>query len=547
MRGISRKAYIFRVFQYTIFKEDVMQSAYVPKVLRILLLISLFATVLSLSLWAGGQEEGASGEEAYTISFLMPTYKEQPPSMTNGVVDGLEELTGTDLEITWVPDATYAEKYSLLQVSGDLPKVTYLPKKLLRSGIWINAAQNGVFWEIPSEKIQSYENLKAAIEPATYRDAAIDGKLYGVPKSSWSALNGVFYRSDWLKNLGMEPPETLEQIYQVAKAFTHEDPDGNGKDDTYGFSYIDDGENETAWAGFDAFVVAAGGYNRWGIEAGNFIPYFDTPEYIVAMDLLRRLYAEELMNADFALVKGNQKYNAFNQGKVGIIYNYYTNLGGKFNDLLTAKNTPIAEARQVIDIVGALKDVDGNYTQPGSYPVSALFAINREKVKDESELDKVLSFFDASADFDGEYRRIIEWGIEGVHYSEVVDGKPVRSEEQNRLYDREVKEFTAIFRISPLLYPDWRETKSNPMVVYGYEKRIENNDSTVPNPATAYLSLSDTYIEKGKNIMTIISDARVKYIMGVINQEEFKDEVEKWYRQGGNDIIAEMEAVLNGQ
>lgn len=524
-----------------------MKSAFIPRILFSLILIGLFAAFAPVLLAAGGQEEAASVEGAYELSFLMPTYKEQPPSMTNGVVDRLEALTGTELDITWVPDATYAEKYSLLQVSGDLPKVTYLPKKLLRSGVWINAARNGVFWEIPAAKIQSFENLNAAIEPATYRDAAINGKLYGVPKSSWSALNGVFYRSDWLKNLGLEPPETLEQIYRVAKAFTERDPDGNGKNDTYGFSYIDDGENETAWAGFDAFVVAAGGYNKWGIENGKMIPYFDTPEYIAAMNLLRRMYAEDLMNADFALVKGNQKYNAFNQGKVGVIYNYYTNLGGKFNDLLATENTAIEDAREVVDIVGALKDVNGEYTQPGSYPVSALFAINKEKVKNEADLDKVLAFFDASADFDGEYRKIIEWGMQGDHYSEIVDGKPVRDEDQNRRYDSEVKEFTAIFRINPLLYPDWRETKSNPMVAYGYEKRIENNDSTVPNPATAYLSLSDTYIEKGKSIQTIISDARVKYIMGVIDEAGFKAEVAKWYRQGGSDIIAEMEAVLNAQ
>lgn len=104
--------------------------------------------------------------------------------MTNDVIDRLEELTGTELDITWVPDATYAEKYSRLQVSGDLLKVTYLPKKLLQSGIWINAARNGVYWEIPEEKIRSYENLASAIEPATYRDTTINGKLYGVPKSS---------------------------------------------------------------------------------------------------------------------------------------------------------------------------------------------------------------------------------------------------------------------------------------------------------------------------------------------------------------------------
>jgi putative aldouronate transport system substrate-binding protein len=427
--------------EFAILKECKMTE--LPAISRTQLASFVACLLLIGSLaFAGGEAEQQTGmtETTYELSFLMPTYKEQPPSMTNGVIDGIEELTRTSIDVTWVPDATYAEKYSLMQVSGDLPSITYLPKKLLRSGVWISAARNGVFWEIPESTLRDYDNLAAAINESTYRDAAIDGKIYGVPKSSWSALNGLFYRSDWLDAVGMEPPETMDEIYEVARAFTFEDPDGNGRDDTYGFSYIDDGENETAWAGFDAFVVAAGGYNRWGIENGSAVPYFDTPEYMTAMKFLKRLYDEGLMNADFALVKGNQKYNAFNQGDVGVMYNYYTNLGGKFNDLLAKQGVEIADARRVIDIVGSLRDVNGNYTQPGSYPVSAIFAVSRDKVETEEGLSRVLEFFDASASVDGEYRWLVEWGIEGLHYESIEDGRPVRTEEQNRRYDSEVKE-----------------------------------------------------------------------------------------------------------
>ena len=51
-------------------------------------------------------------------------------------------------------------------------------------------------------------------------------------------------RTDWLANLGLEVPTTPEELLEVARQFTFDDPDGNGKDDKlalfagrYGFAW----------------------------------------------------------------------------------------------------------------------------------------------------------------------------------------------------------------------------------------------------------------------------------------------------------------------
>jgi len=41
---------------------------------------------------------------------------------------------------------------------------------------------------------------------------------------------------DWLEAVGMEMPATIEELHDVLYAFTYNDPDQNGKNDTYGFS-----------------------------------------------------------------------------------------------------------------------------------------------------------------------------------------------------------------------------------------------------------------------------------------------------------------------
>jgi multiple sugar transport system substrate-binding protein len=98
-----------------------------------------------------------------------------------------------------------------------------------------DAAQTGAFRSmgIVSPVDRSAVAGGTAVDPRAW-DAAkgADGKYYAVPFSAQA--NVLFVRSDWLKKLHLQAPTTWPQLAQVAKAFTTQDPDGNGKNDTYG-------------------------------------------------------------------------------------------------------------------------------------------------------------------------------------------------------------------------------------------------------------------------------------------------------------------------
>jgi multiple sugar transport system substrate-binding protein len=71
------------------------------------------------------------------------------------------------------------------------------------------------------------------VEPAAWasaRDAA--GATYAVPFSAQA--NVLLIRKDWLDKLHLAAPTTWSEAEAVAKAFTTQDPDGDGKPDTYG-------------------------------------------------------------------------------------------------------------------------------------------------------------------------------------------------------------------------------------------------------------------------------------------------------------------------
>lgn len=62
-----------------------------------------------------------------------------------------------------------------------------------------------------------------------------DGRLYRIPGDvSEPSCEVTWIRKDWLDNLGLSVPTTTEELVEVLRAFTEDDPDGNGVKDTYG-------------------------------------------------------------------------------------------------------------------------------------------------------------------------------------------------------------------------------------------------------------------------------------------------------------------------
>jgi multiple sugar transport system substrate-binding protein len=62
----------------------------------------------------------------------------------------------------------------------------------------------------------------------------LDGKNYGVPFSRQTMVTMI--RKDWREKLGMAIPKTQQELQALAAAFASQDPDGNGKADTYGMT-----------------------------------------------------------------------------------------------------------------------------------------------------------------------------------------------------------------------------------------------------------------------------------------------------------------------
>ncbi|MFM9331828.1 extracellular solute-binding protein [Paenibacillus mesotrionivorans] len=488
-------------------------------VLSAVTVAGVFVTaVAAYGLRGNGGGAGTRVEEEPVVTLSMVTNQiGEIPKEGNPIEQAIQAYTGVRLKIGWVPSTAYDDKINVMIASRELPKllkVNYTPAV-------IGSLAAGLFWEI-GPYLQQYRNFSA--QPRAFFDnVAVEGKLYGIPLFRNMGRVSLVYRKDWLDAQGGTLPVTLEDWYRVIRAGTLEDPDGNGKQDTYGMM-LDKNYNQGTASTLSRFAVAQGAPNKWGVDqAGNFIPEFAAPEYLDTLKLFRRLYAEKLINPDFAVVDASTIDRAYESGKAAFRLtggNAQTiqNQLEKLNPTARVDSAPLEGPRGI-----RVPDEGGN---------AGMLVFPKSAVKTEQELRQILSFLDKL--LDPPMVNVLVKGVEGRHYR--VEGEFTVPLNKDLDY-REVKPYRDTFPNRDEQYHMDRPSKDTALARKSKQIGYENEQYAVPNPA---LTLdSPTYAERGKELELQIADAQTLYIMGKIDEEGWKAEVERWRLAGGNQIARE--------
>ena len=182
-------------------------------------------------------------------------------------------LEANKTDFKWVPAAGYAEKTVLMLASNEMPMVVN-GKGETRKPIMIEAQRAGLFWELSDELLSEFPLSLSALNEDINANMRVDGKLYVLQQERPLGRENIIVRRDWLDALNLAVPDTLESLEACLYAFSEKDPDGNGKDDTYGLYLTEDYvQNLAEW-----LCIAYGGANGWAIsEDGEFIPAFSIP------------------------------------------------------------------------------------------------------------------------------------------------------------------------------------------------------------------------------------------------------------------------------
>lgn len=482
------------------------------------------ATVLALTLAAcgGGSGDGdaaADGPVTWMAMLHTPTTPEK-----DGVIEkALEEHTGTEFDVQWVPDASKEEKMNAALASGELADIVSLTQS--DSTTVRTALTSGMFWDV-EDYLADFPNL-SQIDPVTLDSARIDGELYGVPFQKIKARYGVVVRQDWLDNLGLEVPHTIEDLTKVAHAFAHDDPDGNGKDDTTGFY----DREESFKVGFRSLTGYFGAGSQFEVtDDGQVVPTFTTDAYKDAMEWYRGVYEDGGVNQEFVTVQKQNQQDGIAQGKGGIVV---TGLFEAKNYLAIAESadpeTPM-EWALVNDIT--YEDVPRRILTDTGGGMGGWLAIPKSEVESEEELTKVLGFIDKL--MDEEAFGLMTNGVEGTHYE--VDGEGVVTVTDQTAWEQEVQPYASSRPSEKVV--TYKST--TPYVDEGNELMAENEEYVITNPAQSLTS--ETYDSRWSTIEQQVTDSYNQYITGAIEMADFEATIESLRGQGLDQIIEEFTA-----
>ena len=222
-----------------------------------------------------------------------------------------------DVENEWtVMTSEYNTRLNLAIASGDIPDVIMLNNQtqlrtLVEAGMVADITD--AYEEYASENTKAFMSGDGgnALDICTY-----DGRLYALPYMNATVYNVslLWIRQDWLDNLGLQAPENMEDVIEIARAFTHDDPDGNGADDTYGLAFSD-----VLFDGTTSLVGLFNGYHAYPdhwitLDDGSIAYGGVQPEAKEALAALAEMYQEGLIDPDFA-VKDTTKVSEEIQGR----------------------------------------------------------------------------------------------------------------------------------------------------------------------------------------------------------------------------------------
>jgi len=235
-------------------------------------------------------------------------------------IKDLEATTGIDLDIELVKKSEFDTKYNLMFASGEYPDIIICSQGTIDYEEY--GADQGILIPLDGliEKYLPVYNERGTVslvEPGAMLRAS-DGQLYTIPfLRASSKFNGnvTFMNYEWLKAVGMEKPETVDELTEVLRAFKTKDPNGNGQADEIPISYSKSGLNEA----LNLFGFPNSGSNFLWINNDKQVEFIPTADnYRTYLEWLHQLYAEELLDLEVFSQDANTFRAKINAGQVGV-------------------------------------------------------------------------------------------------------------------------------------------------------------------------------------------------------------------------------------
>lgn len=477
---------------------------------------------------ASGSSE-SSEKEAITVSTIdFNSGMNLTGDYADQIMQEVKDYTGVDADITFIQSDVLDEKNNLaLTDPGTMPMIMTWNGAV--SGNVVSAAKDGAFVDLSKYiTADKYPNLAQA-NSTVNQSLTVNGQLIGVYRARVIARYGVSYRADWAEKLGIEQPKTVDDIYNMLYAFTYDDPDGNGKDDTIGMEM-------TSYTGpFDIMQTWFGCGNGWADVDGNLVPVFQQDEYMDALNWFKKLYDDGLMPSDWAERTTDTWSNGCKNGENGVYIDVLDG-GRRVWDYFTDNNVPsVADSSKTASMT-LMGPVNNATLATSGY--NGYFTLSSTTCDTDEKIDACLTLLDKMCD--DQMLTLADYGLEGVNYEVDGNGNLVDLDTDDTTLSANYAGLNQVVAYIPNLASTTLVPEQTESRIACDEVEAAAEEFAVTNPALPYLINSETYSEIGTTLDEIISSARTQYICGEIDEQGLKDAWQSYLDQGGQKVIDEV-------
>lgn len=153
-----------------------------------------------------------------------------------------------------------------------------------------------------------------------------DGKLMALPETNIDDGPSLCWlRKDWMDKLGLDAPETVEDVENIVHEFVQKDPGGNGKGETVGLvcddeltggcGYSYEYQNDIIFASFGAFP------KQWIYNKDGEVVYGSVQnEAKAALGKLRQMYQQGTLDNNFLMRESSNIIELIVSGKCGSFF-----------------------------------------------------------------------------------------------------------------------------------------------------------------------------------------------------------------------------------
>lgn len=447
--------------------------------------------LLAASMLAGcaGKDNSVSGSgspgatstpeaaKRYKITLFNPgwAYDIPHPSMDKDpIAQEIDRRLNVELSFILTPDQK-EQKLNTLIAASDVPDLMYLESR----DIAVRLYNDNTIISL-DEALKATPKLTSFFAASRWEAMKVKDTTIAVPGiEGISGINGFWIRNDWLKKLNLQVPTTPEQLMEVMRAFTTQDPDGDNKANTYGFvgGLSKDGK---LGMGLEALFWMYGvNPDNIQIENGKVIVDNVDPRMKEALEYVSQMVKEKVIDPDWVTTNMQSQIDEkMNKGKVGIVVADWRRMEPNGQKAMQEQGGEVPDWVFIAPPKGPRGD---QYIGLEAFQ-STMWTVSKKAASDPDKLKRIMSLLELMYTGDGMYP-LLAYGPENVAWK---------------------KEGDAIVRL-----PGFSDKANAWLPHYRFVRRA---DDTVyfdyQNPVTSKnLELNQKYVKKNNVIPYIATDS----------------------------------------